>query len=718
MIMDIDRIQRMEKAIQDTKVTLKKEFIGIDGIIDSVLDNMRSWYLFPSTLRKPVVINLWGMTGCGKTSLVKRICELLDINANMLYYNLAKLEEDKSSELEDNISDNVRVTDHNPVLILDEFQYAATIDGDGHEKTNQTALKTIWELIDTGMLYSKLSKYRTSRVASIQIYTRMLEDAMATVKDGCALDADRLFKTDLGKSYEFAIRKCFKCLNNQDGEDENNKASQEKLSSDTEWSIEAETDIPDMPDKWLTSYTIAALYDIYACIEETPMHWLEFTQMLNEMDVSKLDKYIGELLHKGSKGYYKDYSSALIFVIGNIDEAYTVSYNMNPDMDADIFHEETKKMTAVDIKQALQKRFRTEQIARLGNTMLLYPSFSVQNFTDIITHYLDDTCERAKANFGLDLSYDDSIVDVIYKESVFPTQGARPILSGIYEIVETKIPKIMTIEIGKGNHEIKSIGLSYADNKITAKVLLGDDTLDEVIIHQPLRIDDERKNRKNETQAITAVHESGHFVMYAKLFGKVPKKLISNCVSSNANGFMMPTRDEEEFMSYNDYIRTIKVTLAGYVAEQTLFGIDNLTSGACADIEEATRLASDMLRKYGMGMSPCTYTYLQDQFSTNGGTHVNSDRDNATISDMIKKTINSCITGIEETFSDNDWRNMLLLSSDYLFKNTSMSQDMMKSMLSIVPKDKRCKDVRSETFYRDRLEKALSFVKEGIATNL
>ena len=715
MMIDIDRIQKMEQAIQNAKAVLKKEFIGIDGIIDSVLDNMRSWYLFPKTLRKPVVINLWGMTGCGKTSLVRRICELLDINANMLYYNLAKLEEDKSSELEDNISDNVRVTDHNPVLVLDEFQYAATIDGDGKEKANQTALKTIWELIDTGMLYSKLSKYRTSRVLSIQVCARMLEDSMATVKDGCALDAGKLFDTELGKSYEFAIRKCFRCLNNPNS-DENSQANNN--SPDSEWSLEADADIPDMSDKWVMPHTIAALYDIYACIEENPMHWLDFANKLNGMDVSRLHKYITELMHKGSKGYYKDYSSALIFVIGNIDEAYTVSYNMNPDMDADIFHEETKKMTAVDIKQALQKRFRTEQIARLGNTMLLYPSFSVQNFTDIITHYLDDTCERARANFGLSLSYDDSIVDVIYKESVFPTQGTRPILSGIYEIVETKIPKIMTIEIGKGNHEIKSIGLSYADNKITAKVLLGDDTLDEVVMDQPLRIDDERKNRKNETQAITAVHESGHFVMYAKLFGKVPKKLVSNCVSSNASGFMMPARDNEEFMSYDDYIKTIKVTLAGYVAEQTMFGINNLTSGACSDIEEATRLASDMHRKYGMGMSPCAYTYLVDHFSTNGGTHINSDIINAKISEMVKRTINTCITDIEEAFGDNDWHNMLLLSSDYLFKNTSMPQDMMNTMLCTVPEEKRCAEVRTDTFYRDKLEKAVSSAKKGTSTNL
>src|SRR5690606_19938081 len=49
-----------------------------------------------------------------------------------------------------------------------------------------------------------------------------------------------------------------------------------------------------------------------------------------------------------------DLSKSLIFVLGNLDEAYGMSRNLNPDISADEFHEATSRITIADIKRALK----------------------------------------------------------------------------------------------------------------------------------------------------------------------------------------------------------------------------------------------------------------------------------------------------------------------------------------------------------------------------
>ena len=120
--MNIENIKEREQRLINAQNQLKAEFIGIDSVIDSIISNIRVWYLFPEMVSKPLVINLWGLTGCGKTSLVNRLCELLEVNDRTVMYNLAKLDEDNSTELEDNITENISNKERNPVFIFDEFR--------------------------------------------------------------------------------------------------------------------------------------------------------------------------------------------------------------------------------------------------------------------------------------------------------------------------------------------------------------------------------------------------------------------------------------------------------------------------------------------------------------------------------------------------------------------------------------------------------------------
>ena len=73
----IERIQKRQLILKNLAKHLKKHFVGIDRIIDDVIKNMRIWYITPELLSRPIIINLWGMTGVGKTDLVRKLVKHL-----------------------------------------------------------------------------------------------------------------------------------------------------------------------------------------------------------------------------------------------------------------------------------------------------------------------------------------------------------------------------------------------------------------------------------------------------------------------------------------------------------------------------------------------------------------------------------------------------------------------------------------------------------------
>ena len=85
---------------------------------------------------------------------------------------------------------------------------------------------------------------------------------------------------------------------------------------------------------------------------------VDIRKKIYSMNVTELMEFFYNLYHSSCKGYKLDFKDSLVFVIGNLDEAYDVSFNVNPDMSPDQFHKITKKITVVDIKEALKDRFR------------------------------------------------------------------------------------------------------------------------------------------------------------------------------------------------------------------------------------------------------------------------------------------------------------------------------------------------------------------------
>ena len=112
-----DFVGKVEK-LEEVKEILKTEFVGIDNVIDDIVDNVRSWYTMSSIQDRPSVINLWGLTGVGKTSLILRLMELLDFSDQT--YRLDLGEKDGNMSFRNSLSDLCENKDDKPQNEVDK----------------------------------------------------------------------------------------------------------------------------------------------------------------------------------------------------------------------------------------------------------------------------------------------------------------------------------------------------------------------------------------------------------------------------------------------------------------------------------------------------------------------------------------------------------------------------------------------------------------------
>ena len=90
--LNLKEIEQKKQTLERIKAELKSEFIGIDYIIEEVVDYIQIWYLMPQVLTRPIIVNLWGMTGVGKTDLVRRLVSKLDFQDRFAEVELSNSE--------------------------------------------------------------------------------------------------------------------------------------------------------------------------------------------------------------------------------------------------------------------------------------------------------------------------------------------------------------------------------------------------------------------------------------------------------------------------------------------------------------------------------------------------------------------------------------------------------------------------------------------------
>ena len=112
----------------------------------------------------------------------------------------------------------------------------------------------------------------------------------------------------------------------------------------------------------------------------------------------------------------------------------------------------------------------------------------------------------------------------------------------------------------------------------------------------------EKKSRlvPEKERKITAYHESGHAILFHLLSEVGPVHLVSIIPNGRgAGGYTMPLPENDNvFMTKKRMLQDIMVSFGGRIAEELIFG--DITTGASADIKQATQTAQAMVVKYGM----------------------------------------------------------------------------------------------------------------------
>lgn len=133
--------------------------------------------------------------------------------------------------------------------------------------------------------------------------------------------------------------------------------------------------------------------------------------------------------------------------------------------------------------------------------------------------------------------------------------------------------------------------------------------VDEAILK--VQMGPEKKSRKMSEKArrLTAYHEAGHAVSGRYLKHVDPVHYITIVPRGPAGGFTLfrPREDLENFKSREEMFESIVMSLGGRVAEK-LF-LDDISTGASGDIQQASAIARDMVMKYGMSerLGPISY---------------------------------------------------------------------------------------------------------------
>ena len=271
------------------------------------------------------------------------------------------------------------------------------------------------------------------------------------------------------------------------------------------------------------------------------------------------------------------------------------------------------------------------------------------------------------------------------------------------------------------------------------KALIGMQDIEDSYMKLLLGPQKKTKVRTEKDNKLCAYHEAGHAVASYYCTHTDPVKHITIIPAGSAGGVTLSVPTEDRMTSSrNEMLDHIVLSLGGRVAEAIV--LDDISTGASNDIQQATRVARNMVTRYGMSDKLGTVLYGNEHSSdevflgrdfSSGQNY--SEKTAAQIDDEIRAIISGAYDKCKSILEEHI--DKLHFIAEFLLKNEFMDEDQfraamemnnptMESIEEIAKERKRVSDEENKTAHEnnarnEELEKErAALMDEALRTNI
>ena len=208
----------------------------------------------------------------------------------------------------------------------------------------------------------------------------------------------------------------------------------------------------------------------------------------------------------------------------------------------------------------------------------------------------------------------------------------------------------------------------------------------------------QKKSHKvsERNRRLTAYHEAGHAVAAWFLPHHPPVQMVTTIPRGPAGGLTMFLPEEDQATaSRSEMFEHIVSSLGGRIAES--LKMDDISTGASADIQQATTIAHEMVTRYGMSDALGTVRYGDDEEifvgMSYGRTRPYSDQTAGKIDDEVRRIVDQAYEQCEQILREHD--DKLEAVAQYLLAHDTMTRSQFDACM----KGKPIPDAESESIF-------------------
>ena len=188
-----------------------------------------------------------------------------------------------------------------------------------------------------------------------------------------------------------------------------------------------------------------------------------------------------------------------------------------------------------------------------------------------------------------------------------------------------------------------------------------------------------------EEKELTAYHEAGHALVGMYVPKSDPLHKVTIIPRGRALGVTMslPERDRYSY-SKSELESKLAIMFGGRIAEELVFGPENVTTGAGNDIKEATQMARRMITEYGFSekLGPLRYSENEEEIFLGHSVTQRKNVSDATakiIDDEIRRLIDEAETVARKVLEEH--RDDLDLITNALLEYETLTGEEVKALL-------------------------------------